>query len=130
MDTFISSKRGKFLTIVLFLLSINLISALLKLNDTSFWPKEFGISPINLNIIFLIIELILLWEIWLWKKWAVFGKFVFDVISKFIYILAVWVRTNNSLSDVINFMLLGLASIIIIDGLLFWAVKRRWKHFS
>lgn len=120
MDTFISKKRGAFLTVVIFLQTLFLINNL-------FSPRN------KYHLIFILISFGLLWGIWLWKKWAVYAKFILDGL---VYTLVALVSLSDAakVSEPI-FILLGAFVVIVLafiltDGLLIWAIKRKWKYFS
>ena len=129
MDLFFKNKRGVFLTLILFLYSLSLVSSLFpNQNNVAIYTNPW-INPAMLYYSKLIFDVYFLGGIWLWKKSSVFGKVLLDALVLIIFFF--WNSNTKILNESSTFVLIVLILIFIFsDGFLLWAIKRKWQYFS
>ena len=137
MDFFITKKRGAFLTLLIYLIFIWYIDSAVSpapALSAVHLPDWVFLRPKSIEVIIYLIGMFLLWEIWLWKKWAIFGKLILDIVliivSAIFIVLSSYPSTSLLKNNFPETILILIFFFFIQDGLLIWAMKRKWSYFK
>jgi hypothetical protein len=119
----LSKKRGKLLsTYIVILLILSGLTSIALFDPTYFmesypYPNEW--LPLYLVLIN-IATLVLLYGLWKLKKWAVYLTAVTMIVELFC----------ESIFAGLNFLITNALGILIIIGITFYLIFRRWKFFT
>jgi len=135
----VAKTRGYFLTFLIWLQGGYLIQDLLNLgivpsiNTTKYHiPSWYStlIYPhfVQAKILFFILDLVFLWGIWYFKKWAVYGFFIVDLLRYLM--LGTFMFFVLPISEAIAGFALVMLLYLIFDGIWLWAILRKWSVFE
>lgn len=123
-----STDRGNFLTILIVLTAIGLITNIPKTLSPTDIQKVLGSVPswyTPLNLTTLVLQGVALVGIWTWKKWAIYTlllSYVLTTINGFLIM--------QSVAGGQTAFIFVLVITVISAGLWFWALSRKWHLFK
>lgn len=127
----IKKDRGKFLTIVLVISSITIISGFFGLlnRDYSSFSSYYNVSKPFLEAyswFFWFLGLISIVGIWLWKRWAVFLRIATSILTFLVQVFYLGLPGIKWY----KFFILLLIPLAISLTLELWSIFRKWKCFE
>lgn len=76
-----------------------------------------------------LIMILILWEIWFWKKWAINLYYVLSGIKFLLAFVLIFLIYNLAIESLLAAVSVFL--ILLLDcGLIYWATKRKEKNFT
>ena len=123
--------RGKFLTIMLVLVSLTPLVGLVGILLPGSGLRAGGITVSNppdwyptYSIITVVLGLAFIIGLWMWKKWGVYLAIAYSLIS----LGAGFAFNQSSHGPTVN--LINQVSPLVSYALFYWAVYRKWKYFE
>ena len=125
-NTIFDKKRGKLLTLFIFISAIFIIFWVFDLFSGNYYQtamQEFDYVPgwyVYDVIISIVINTIILIGLWRWEKWAVYLYFLMIVASYFFYIFIY--KSNTPVFTSLY--------ILVFTAISFFILRRKWKYFK
>src|SRR4030042_2329735 len=125
-NTIFDKKRGKLLTIFIFISAIWIVLWVIDLFSGNYYQtamQEFDYVPgwyVYDVIVSIVVNTIILIGLWRWEKWAVYLYFLMIVASYFFYIFIY--KSNTPLFTSLY--------ILVFTAISFFILRRKWKYFK
>ena len=125
-DSIFDKKRGKLLTIFIFISAILIVFWIFDLFSGNYYQtamQQFDYVPdwyVYDVIISIVINTIILIGLWRWEKWAVYLYFLMIVASYFFYIFIY--KSNTPVFTSLY--------ILVFTAISFLILHRKWKYFK
>lgn len=127
MIKLIDQKRGLFLTVLLVLQAIGLAFGVLGLLGVGAMVATTGLPAwyLPLTVVSLVLSAATLYGIWKWKKWGVYA-----LVASYVLSLGTTFMSSQSAQAPAGAMYGGVAVTLVIAGLWYWAIYKKWKNFK